>query len=230
MRRRPTPLPRASLPCFRSSSERRGPVRRYLPATARLLPLDKATAEKDDGWYGQAPLPAHLRNIIFLPLPTRQNRRLQLRRAVSLSARFPFGKNVPATKSDARIFIVVASPLGAPQSRDCGTKAAAEPSNFPSISSARQSLAPPEKTETCCQAGNSPYLSRPMPKPVSRSKTKKAVRKRFKITASGKVLRSQSSRRHLMSSKTAKRKRHLSKMAGVDPTDVARIKANLPFG
>jgi large subunit ribosomal protein L35 len=81
-----------------------------------------------------------------------------------------------------------------------------------------------------CDCSGGHYLSRPMPKPVSRSKTKKAVRKRFKITASGKVLRSQSSRRHLMSSKSAKRKRHLSKMAGVDRTDVARIKANLPFG
>jgi large subunit ribosomal protein L35 len=69
-----------------------------------------------------------------------------------------------------------------------------------------------------------------MPKSISRSKTKKAVRKRFKITATGKVLRSQSSRRHLLSSKNAKRKRQLSKMARVDATDVARIKANLPFG
>lgn len=69
-----------------------------------------------------------------------------------------------------------------------------------------------------------------MPKPISRSKTKKAVRKRFKITATGKVLRSHSSRRHLLSSKRAKRKRQLGKMANVDKTDVARIKANLPFG
>jgi large subunit ribosomal protein L35 len=69
-----------------------------------------------------------------------------------------------------------------------------------------------------------------MPKSISRSKTKKAVRKRFKITATGKVLRSHSSRRHLLSSKRAKRKRQLGKMARVDDTDVARIKANLPFG
>jgi len=69
-----------------------------------------------------------------------------------------------------------------------------------------------------------------MPKPISRSKTKKAVRKRFKITGTGKVLRSHSSKRHLMSSKSAKRKRQLSKMARVHETDVARIKANLPFG
>ncbi|MEP7014949.1 MAG: 50S ribosomal protein L35 [Verrucomicrobiota bacterium] len=69
-----------------------------------------------------------------------------------------------------------------------------------------------------------------MPKSIARSKTRKAVSKRFKITGTGKVLRSQASRRHLMSSKSAKRKRHLSKMALVDRTDVARIKANLPFG
>jgi len=91
-------------------------------------------------------------------------------------------------------------------------------------------LAAGQSAEKICDCSGGHYLSRLMPKPVSRSKTKKAVRKRFKITASGKVLRSQSSRRHLMSSKSAKRKRHLSKMAGVDRTDVARIKANLPFG
>jgi large subunit ribosomal protein L35 len=69
-----------------------------------------------------------------------------------------------------------------------------------------------------------------MPKPISRSKTKKAVAKRFKITGTGKVLRSQASKRHLMSSKNAKRKRQASKAALVHGTDMARIKANLPFG
>jgi large subunit ribosomal protein L35 len=69
-----------------------------------------------------------------------------------------------------------------------------------------------------------------MPKSIARSKTRKAVAKRFKITARGKVLRAHSARRHLMSSKTAKRKRRLAKAARVDNTDVARIKANLPFG
>jgi large subunit ribosomal protein L35 len=81
-----------------------------------------------------------------------------------------------------------------------------------------------------CDSSGGPYLSRLMPKAISRSKTKKAVRKRFKITARGKVLRGQSSRRHLLSAKNAKRKRHLGKMARVDKTDEARVKANLPFG
>jgi large subunit ribosomal protein L35 len=69
-----------------------------------------------------------------------------------------------------------------------------------------------------------------MPKSIARSKTRKAVAKRFKITATGKVLRSRSSRRHLLSTKSAKRKRRLAKAARVDNTDVARVKANLPFG
>jgi large subunit ribosomal protein L35 len=68
-----------------------------------------------------------------------------------------------------------------------------------------------------------------MPKPIARSKTRKAVAKRFKITARGKILRSQSSRRHLLGLKRAKRKRQLGKMATVDKTDEARVKANLPF-
>lgn len=73
------------------------------------------------------------------------------------------------------------------------------------------------------------YLSQLMPKPIARSKTRKSVAKRFKITARGKILRAQSSRRHLLSAKNAKRKRQLSKMARVDKTDEARIKANLPY-
>jgi large subunit ribosomal protein L35 len=86
------------------------------------------------------------------------------------------------------------------------------------------------KRKAVVSRGGSHYRPRLMPKPIARSKTKKAVAKRFKITGTGKVLRSQSSRRHLMSSKNAKRKRQLAKSARVDDTDIARIKANLPFG
>ncbi|MEI8234707.1 MAG: 50S ribosomal protein L35 [Verrucomicrobiota bacterium] len=68
-----------------------------------------------------------------------------------------------------------------------------------------------------------------MPKSIARRKTKKAVAKRFKITGTGKVLRSQAGKRHLMQSKSAKRKRQLAKSCLVDKTDMARIKENLPF-
>jgi ribosomal protein L35 len=74
------------------------------------------------------------------------------------------------------------------------------------------------------------YYRNPYAEIGSSQKTKKAVAKRFKVTGTGKVLRSHASRRHLMSSKSAKRKRHLAKSALVDASDVARIKENLPFG
>jgi large subunit ribosomal protein L35 len=68
-----------------------------------------------------------------------------------------------------------------------------------------------------------------MPKPIARSKTRKAVAKRFKITGTGKALRQQASRRHLLSNKSAKRKRQMAKSQVVDKTDMKRIRMNLPF-
>src|SRR5205807_8341608 len=83
--------------------------------------------------------------------------------------------------------------------------------------------------ERCCQSNYCVYLSRLMPKPISRSKTRKAVTKRFTITAPGKGRRAQSSRRHMLSPKNANCKRHLGKMSCVDNTDEARAKTKLPF-
>ena len=60
-------------------------------------------------------------------------------------------------------------------------------------------------------------------------KTKKSVAKRFKITATGKALRSRAGRRHLAQSKNAHRLRRLGKTASVHATDVYRITQNLPF-
>lgn len=68
-----------------------------------------------------------------------------------------------------------------------------------------------------------------MPKPIARSKTRKAVAKRFKVTATGKVLRTQGGRRHLLASKNANRKRKLAKATLTHDSDTQRIKANLPF-
>jgi large subunit ribosomal protein L35 len=68
-----------------------------------------------------------------------------------------------------------------------------------------------------------------MPKAIARSKTRKSVAKRFKVTGTGKVVRNHASRRHLMASKNANKKRHMAKSAVVDETDVDRIKACLPF-
>ena len=68
-----------------------------------------------------------------------------------------------------------------------------------------------------------------MPKPIARSKTRKSVAKRFKVTARGKVLRTRGGRRHLLQCKSAKRKRKLAKSVLVHDSDSARIKSNLPF-
>lgn len=60
-------------------------------------------------------------------------------------------------------------------------------------------------------------------------KTKKAVAKRFKITATGKALRSRSGKRHLNQTKSRKRRRALGRAAGVHESDLYRITQNLPF-
>lgn len=60
-------------------------------------------------------------------------------------------------------------------------------------------------------------------------KTKKSAAKRFKITASGKVLRTSAGRRHLAQGKNPKRRRRLRGSTSVHSTDEYRIKQNLPF-
>lgn len=55
-------------------------------------------------------------------------------------------------------------------------------------------------------------------------KTNKSVKKRFRVTKSGKVKRGRPGRRHLLSHKTAKRKRHLRRPAECAPYDTFRIK------
>ena len=60
-------------------------------------------------------------------------------------------------------------------------------------------------------------------------KTKKSVAKRFKITATGKILYRGAGRRHLLQGKSSKRRRSLRKAQSLGPADVYRIKQNLPF-
>lgn len=60
-------------------------------------------------------------------------------------------------------------------------------------------------------------------------KTNKAVKKRFKITKTGKVMATSSFRRHLLTDRTSKRKRQSRHWRQVDPTDKKRIKLLLPY-
>lgn len=61
-------------------------------------------------------------------------------------------------------------------------------------------------------------------------KTHRGARKRFKITASGKVLRSHSGKRHLLGTKPASRSRRMRKAALVDPADARNVREMLPYG
>jgi large subunit ribosomal protein L35 len=55
-------------------------------------------------------------------------------------------------------------------------------------------------------------------------KTSRSSRKRFKLTAKGKVKRRKAFLRHILTSKTSKQKRRLRKKVLVKKTDQSRIK------
>lgn len=51
---------------------------------------------------------------------------------------------------------------------------------------------------------------------MPKMKTRKSVKARFKLTATGKLKRNHPGRRHILTKKSSKRKRHLAKKAIVD--------------
>lgn len=55
-------------------------------------------------------------------------------------------------------------------------------------------------------------------------KTNKAAAKRFKITGSGKVMRQKAYKSHILTKKTADRKRQLGQPAVVDGTNLKTVK------
>ena len=59
---------------------------------------------------------------------------------------------------------------------------------------------------------------------MPKMKSKSGAKKRFKITASGKIKRYSSHASHLQTKKSAKRKRHLRQADVVSPADARRIK------
>jgi large subunit ribosomal protein L35 len=63
-----------------------------------------------------------------------------------------------------------------------------------------------------------------------KSKTRRAVAKRFKITGTGRVIRRKQGKRHLLRRKNAKRRRTLGQATLVAKCDEPNIKADLPFG
>jgi large subunit ribosomal protein L35 len=60
-------------------------------------------------------------------------------------------------------------------------------------------------------------------------KTHRGAAKRFKKTGTGKFVRSQSFKRHILTSKTTKRKRALRKDTVVADADQAKLERMLPY-
>jgi large subunit ribosomal protein L35 len=61
-------------------------------------------------------------------------------------------------------------------------------------------------------------------------KTRKGIRKRFRITKSGKIKHGAAGKGHLLSSKEEERKRKLKRAVLVDKTQKRMIKRMLPYG
>ncbi|MCB0515059.1 MAG: 50S ribosomal protein L35 [Chitinophagales bacterium] len=59
---------------------------------------------------------------------------------------------------------------------------------------------------------------------MPKQKTNSSAKKRFKITASGKVKRSHAFKRHILTKKSTKRKRKLTHGAMVHETDMKRVR------
>jgi large subunit ribosomal protein L35 len=59
-------------------------------------------------------------------------------------------------------------------------------------------------------------------------KTNRGAAKRFRATGKGGFKRGQSHKRHILTKKSAKRKRLLGKVMQVDKTDVKRVRQMLP--
>lgn len=62
---------------------------------------------------------------------------------------------------------------------------------------------------------------------MPKMKTKSSAKKRFAVTGSGKIKRKQAFKSHILTKKTKKQKRNLTKTAYVHKSDEANIKLQL---
>ena len=65
---------------------------------------------------------------------------------------------------------------------------------------------------------------------MPKMKTRKCAAKRVKKTGTGKYLHNRAGGRHILTKKSAKRKRRLGQAAEVKSTEIGRIRAALPYG
>lgn len=64
---------------------------------------------------------------------------------------------------------------------------------------------------------------------MPKQKTHSSSKKRFKVTGTGKVLRAQSFRRHILSKRPTKRMRHLRHNAVASAPDTKIIRKMIPY-
>jgi large subunit ribosomal protein L35 len=65
---------------------------------------------------------------------------------------------------------------------------------------------------------------------MPKQKSNRAARKRFKVTANGKVMRSHANKSHILTKKTTKRKRKLRKKELVHSANAYNVKRMLLIG
>ncbi len=65
---------------------------------------------------------------------------------------------------------------------------------------------------------------------MPKMKTNSSAKKRFTLTGTGKVKRKHAFKSHILTKKTTKQKRNLTKSGLVDSTDMSRIKTLLTIG
>ena len=63
---------------------------------------------------------------------------------------------------------------------------------------------------------------------MPKMKTKSGAKKRFKFLGNGKIKRTHSHLRHILTTKTTKQKRKLRGTATISPSDAHRVRAMMP--
>lgn len=64
---------------------------------------------------------------------------------------------------------------------------------------------------------------------MPKMKSKKAATKRFKVRSGGSIKRAQATKRHILTKRTTKNKRHLRGMVTINESDVKEIRRMMPY-
>lgn len=84
-------------------------------------------------------------------------------------------------------------------------------------------------SKALANGGSAPRLHEETGNIMPKMKTKKGAAKRFSVRGSGSIKRGQAFKRHILTKKTTKNKRHLRGSTAVHASDVASVRAMMPF-